>query len=158
MVRPDRAYFGQKDAQQVAILRRMLRDLNVPAEMRVLPTVREPDGLAMSSRNAYLGPEDRAAATVLYRALEAGRAAFDARPEGGVAAVLKAMRATLAAEPRAAPEYVDACDPDTFEPLVELRAPALLALAVRVGPARLIDNFLMHPDGTWDTGFIMGAR
>jgi pantoate--beta-alanine ligase len=152
MVRPDAAYFGQKDAQQVAVLRRMVRDLNVPVDLRVHATVREADGLAMSSRNSYLGPEDRAAATVLYRALQAGSAAFDARPAGGVAAVLAAMRETLAAQPRTAVDYVDACDPDTFEPLAETRAPALLALAVRVGPARLIDNFVLRAAGTWDKG------
>lgn len=152
LVRPDLAYFGQKDAQQVAVLRRMVRDLNVPVDLRVRPTVREADGLAMSSRNSYLGPEERAAAAVLSRTLQAGSAAFDTRPAGGVAAVLAAMRATLAAESRATVDYVDVCDPDTFEPLSELRAPALLTLAVRVGPARLIDNFVLGADGVWEKG------
>jgi pantoate--beta-alanine ligase len=152
LVRPALAYFGQKDAQQVAVLRRMVRDLNVPVDLRVRPTVREADGLAMSSRNSYLGPEERAAAAVLSRTLQAGSAAFDTRPAGGVAAVLAAMRATLAAESRATVDYVDVCDPDTFEPLSELRAPALLTLAVRVGPARLIDNFVLGADGVWEKG------
>jgi pantoate--beta-alanine ligase len=154
MVRPDMAYFGQKDAQQVAVLRRMIRDLYLPVEMCVLPTVREPDGLAMSSRNSYLGPADRAAATVLHRALVAGSAVFDVRPAEGVAAVLAAMRETIAAEPHATLDYADVCDPDTFEPLDALRAPALLALAARVGPARLIDNFLLRPDGSWEIGVL----
>ena len=152
IVAPDRAYFGQKDAQQVAVVRRMVADLNLPVEARVLPTVREPDGLAMSSRNKYLGPEDRAAAVVLNRALRAGAAAFEDKPAGSVTAVIAAMTAVVAAEPRANLDYADVCDPDTFAPLTELRAPALLAIAAKVGPARLIDNFLLHADGSWDTG------
>ena len=152
IVAPDRAYFGQKDAQQVAVVRRMVADLNLPVEARVLPTVREPDGLAMSSRNKYLGPEDRAAAVVLNRALRAGAAAFEDKPAGSVTAVIAAMTAVVAAEPRANLDYADVCDPDTFDPLTELRAPALLAIAAKVGPARLIDNFLLHADGSWDTG------
>jgi pantoate--beta-alanine ligase len=155
IVRPQRAYFGQKDAQQVAVLRRLVADLNFPVELRVLPTVREPDGLAMSSRNAYLGPEDRAAATVLRRALEAGQEAFTAGVASdaqAVGAVGEAMRAVVAAEPRATLDYADVCQPDTFEPLTRLGAPALLAIAARVGPARLIDNYLLRADGTWDVG------
>lgn len=152
LVRPHRAYFGQKDAQQVAVIRRMIADLNMPVELRVLPTVREADGLAMSSRNSYLGPEDRLAATVLYRALQAGKAAFDARPRGGAQAVRQAMVEVVSREPRATLDYADVCDPDTFAPLEELRAPALLAIAARVGPARLIDNVLLRADGTWDEG------
>jgi pantoate--beta-alanine ligase len=152
LVRPDRAYFGQKDAQQVAVIRRMVADLNVPLELRICPTVREADGLAMSSRNSYLGPEDRAAATVLSRALQVGARAFDDRSAVGVEVVRRAMTEVIAAEPRATLDYADVCDPDTFEPLTELRAPALLAIAARVGPARLIDNALLRADGTWDMG------
>jgi pantoate--beta-alanine ligase len=152
LVRPTHAYFGQKDAQQVAVLRRMVADLNLPVALRVLPTIREADGLALSSRNSYLGPDDRAAAPVLFRALQSGAAALDARPAGGVAAVCEAMSQTVAAEPRAALDYADLCDPDTCEPLAELRAPALLAIAARVGPARLIDNVLLRADGSWDLG------
>jgi pantoate--beta-alanine ligase len=152
LARPDRAYFGQKDAQQVAVLRRMAADLNFAVTLRVFPTIREADGLAMSSRNSYLGAEDRAAATVLFRALTAGVAAFESRPTGGVAAVREAIERTVENEPRAALDYADVCDPDSFEPLTELRAPALLAIAARVGPARLIDNVLLRPDGTWDPG------
>ena len=152
MVAPDRVYFGQKDAQQVAVVRRMARDLNLPVEVRVLPTVREADGLAMSSRNKYLGPENRAAAIVLNRALRAGVAAFERQPAGGVADVIAAMTAVVGAEPRAQLDYADVCDPDTFAPLTELHAPALLAIAAKVGPARLIDNFLLRADGSWDMG------
>lgn len=152
ITRPQRAYFGQKDAQQVAVLRRMVADLNVPVELRVLPIVREASGLAMSSRNAYLDGKDLAAATVLSSALRTGRAAFEAQPRGGVESVVSAMRETVAAEPRACLDYADVSDPDTFEPLEMLRAPALLSLAVRVGSTRLIDNYLLRADGRWDTG------
>ena len=152
MVAPDRVYFGQKDAQQVAVVRRLARDLNLPVEVRVLPTVREPDGLAMSSRNKYLGPEDRAAAIVLNRAIRAGVAAFELQPAGGAPDVIAAMTAVVAAESRAQLDYADVCDPDTFAPLTALHAPALLAIAAKVGPARLIDNFLLRADGTWDMG------
>ncbi len=152
IVTPDRAYFGQKDAQQVAVIRRMVADLNLPVEVRVLPIVRESDGLAMSSRNKYLGPADRAAAVVLNRALQAGMRTFAARPAGGVSDVVAAMADMLAGEPRAQLDYADVCDPETFAPLTELRAPALLAIAAKVGPARLIDNVLLRGDGSWELG------
>lgn len=152
ITRPSRAYFGQKDAQQVAVLRRMVADLNAGTELRVLPIIREPDGLAMSSRNAYLAGADRKAATVLYRALLAGSEAYETQTGGGIATVLSAMRETVASEPRAMLDYVDISDPNSLEPLETLRAPALLSLAVRVGPARLIDNFLLRPNGSWEKG------
>jgi pantoate--beta-alanine ligase len=158
IVQPDAAYFGQKDAQQVAVIRRMVADLNVGVTLRVLPIVRERDGLAMSSRNSYLRPEDRAAATVLYRALVAGREAFETRVRAGtseaaqVERVVQAMAGAVAKEPRATLDYADVADPDTFEPLRMLRAPAVLAIAARVGLTRLIDNILLRPDGTWDIG------
>ena len=152
IVAPHQVSFGQKDAQQVAVVRRMVRDLNFPVEVRVLPTVREADGLAMSSRNKYLGPEDRAAATVLYQALQAGAGAFTRQPAGSVADVIATMTQVVVAEPRARLDYADVCDPDTFAPLSELHAPALLAIAAKVGPARLIDNFLLRADGTWEKG------
>jgi pantoate--beta-alanine ligase len=156
IVAPSRAYFGQKDAQQVAVIRRLVVDLNFPLELRIMPTVREPDGLAMSSRNAYLGPDDRVAATVLTRALSEGRRVFGPHPGGDASAVVRAMEAVVAAEPRAGLDYADVCDPDTFAPLETLRAPSLLAIAARVGPARLIDNFLLRADGTWDEGVRAG--
>jgi pantoate--beta-alanine ligase len=154
IVRPDHAYFGQKDAQQVAVLRQMVTDLNFALALHLVSTVREADGLAMSSRNAYLRPEDRRAATVIWRALEAGRACFaDGLAGDAMAAEVKAaMRAVVADEPRASLDYADVCHPDTFEPLATLRAPALLAIAARVGSTRLIDNYLLRADGTWDTG------
>jgi pantoate--beta-alanine ligase len=155
LVQPDIAYFGQKDAQQLAVLRQMVRDLNMPVRLAPVSIVREPDGLAMSSRNAYLGPEDRAAATVLRRALEASRARFDAGPTADpsvIAHAIATLRDVIETEPRAALDYADVCHPDTFVPLDIACAPALLAVAARVGSARLIDNYLLRADGTWDVG------
>lgn len=143
LTQPQRAYFGQKDAQQAAVIRQMVRDLNFPLDVVVCPIVRDCDGLALSSRNAYLMPEQRRAAPVLYRALRAAAAAYDAG-ERDAEALRQAMRATLAAEPLAQPEYVSAADANT---LAECDGPlpeqALLSLAVRVGRTRLIDNLLL---------------
>jgi pantoate--beta-alanine ligase len=132
--RPHRAYFGQKDAQQAALIARMARDLDTGIEIVVLPTVREADGLALSSRNAYLSPEERQAATCLHRALLAADRAF-AAGEQDTARLREAMCAVLAAEPLARVEYAEAVDPTTFEP-----PGALAVLAVRIGATRLIDN------------------
>jgi pantoate--beta-alanine ligase len=142
IVQPHRAYFGQKDAQQLGVIRRLVRDLDVPVEVIGCPTVREPDGLALSSRNSYLGPEDRAAATVLSRAL---RAAQELWRQGvhDAGALRHAMEKVLAQEPRARPDYVSVADPDTFVELDRVPGRALLSLAVRVGPARLIDNVIL---------------
>lgn len=142
---PDRAYFGQKDAQQVAVIRRMVLDLNFPLEVVVCPIVREPDGLALSSRNIYLTPEQRAAAPVLHRALTAAAAVWHAGERDGDR-LRGIMADVLAAEPLARPDYVSAADPLT---LAELGANAsergvLLSLAVRIGRARLIDNILIE--------------
>lgn len=152
MVRPQRAYFGQKDAQQVAVLSRMVTDFDLPVKLCILPTIREADGLAMSSRNAYLSGEDRNAARVLYRALQAGRMAFEVHPGEEPSVVTRTMTDTVLAEPRARLEYAEARDPNSFMSLETLRAPALLVIAAKVGPARLIDNFLLRADGSWDTG------
>ncbi|HEX8994511.1 MAG TPA: pantoate--beta-alanine ligase [Ktedonobacterales bacterium] len=157
LVGPTRAYFGQKDAQQVAVVRRMIADLNIPVELRVGPTIREVDGLAMSSRNVYLNGPDREAATALYRALTAGKTAFDtarqtAAPAAGIDGVRQAMEAVIDAEPRVELDYAEVCDPDTCEPLTSAQEPALLAIAARVGSTRLIDNFLRRADGSWDLG------
>jgi pantoate--beta-alanine ligase len=154
IVAPDVAYFGQKDAQQVAVIRRMIADLNLPVDVRVLSTVREHDGLAMSSRNAYLNADDRAAATVLYRALQAGKALVDADQSISARQAIEAMRTVIMEEPRAHLAYADVCDPDTFVPLANLRTPALFAVSARVGPARLIDNYLLRADGSWETGVL----
>ncbi len=157
IVRPRLAYFGQKDAQQVAVISRMVTDLNLPVQLRVLPTVREADGLAMSSRNAYLNKEDRRAARVLYRALEAGRAVFDEHPGEPASLASNAMRAVVATEPLAQLDYAEVRDPSSFLRQEMLQAPAVLVIAARVGPARLIDNFLLRADGSWDTGVLVSS-
>jgi pantoate--beta-alanine ligase len=142
IVNPDVAYFGQKDAQQAVVIRRMVRDLDFPVRIQVMPTVREPDGLAMSSRNAYLEPADRERATALSRALDA---AERGTREGSLVAGLDAARAELAAA-AIEPEYLEARDAETLEPVDELGArPVLVAVAARVGAARLIDNVLIQP-------------
>jgi pantoate--beta-alanine ligase len=152
LVRPQRAYFGQKDAQQVVVISRMVRDLNLPITLRIGSTIREADGLAMSSRNSQLDPAMRKAATVLYRALQAGRSAFDARSPGGPRAVIQAMTDVVAQEPLARLDYAEVRDSASFLPLETLHAPALLLIAARVGNVRLIDNFALRADGTWDAG------
>jgi pantoate--beta-alanine ligase len=134
-----RAYFGEKDWQQLAVVRRMASDLSFPVEVVGCPTVREPDGLALSSRNAYLSPEERAAAPVLHRALQAGVAAI-AAGERAAAAVRATMRATLGAEPLAAVDYADVVDAATLATVDPLRGEVRLLVAARFGRARLIDN------------------
>ena len=143
-VQPDVAYFGQKDAQQLAVIRRMVRDLDIPVRVEGLPTVREDDGLAMSSRNAYLDPGERERAAALSRAL---RAAERARP-GGVSCRRRSPRPAPSSRPAGIePEYLEARDPDDLTPVAELNGrPVLLAVAARVGGARLIDNVLIRPD------------
>lgn len=139
LVGADRAYFGQKDAQQVMVIRQMARDLAIPTEVVACPTVREPDGLALSSRNVHLTPEQRAAAPVLRRALLAARERWEAG-EQSAEALREAMRATLASEPLAEPDYVSVADGATLAELDRVDGPALLSLAVRFGSTRLIDN------------------
>jgi len=141
IVRPDRAYFGEKDGQQLRVIDRMARDLHLTEVVRC-PTVREPDGLALSSRNVHLAVEDRAAAPVLRRALLAGRAAW-AEGERDAAIVRGLVSAALATEPRAAVEYVSCADDATLAELARIDGPALLSLAVRFGTTRLIDNVLL---------------
>jgi pantoate--beta-alanine ligase len=142
LIGPDVAYFGQKDAQQAVVIRRMALDLDFPVRIEVLPTVREPDGLAMSSRNAYLGAEDRERATALWRALAA--AEHEARADSLTAGLEVARRELASAGIE--PEYLEARDAETLGPVAELGArPVLVALAARVGPARLIDNVLIEP-------------
>jgi len=138
--RPAVAVFGQKDAQQLTLVRRMVTDLNLDVVIEPVPTARDDDGLATSSRNRYLSAADRAAALALPRALQAGQAAAD----GGAAAVLAAARAVLAAEPALAVDYVALVDPGTFGPAGTLQpGPALLVAAVRAGGTRLIDNMAL---------------
>jgi len=139
---PQKAYFGQKDAQQVAVIRHLTADLDFPIEIVVCPTVREPDGLAMSSRNAYLDPDERRAATVLYRALQAGRLAH-AAGEHEAERLRRLMQGILAEEPRAVVQYVSVADPVSLNELDGRAERALLSMAVYVGKTRLIDNLLI---------------
>ena len=139
-VRPDRAYFGRKDAQQLRVIERLVRDLDLPVAVVACETVREADGLAMSSRNAYLSPEERAAAAVLSRALAAAAGRF-AEGERSAETLREAAAELLAAEPLATVEYVSLADSDTLAELTGTVArPTLLSLAVRFGAVRLIDN------------------
>ena len=141
-VGPDKAYYGQKAAQQAAVIRRMVKDLNFPIEIVVCPIVREPDGLAMSSRNVYLNPEERQAATVLFRSLSAAKAAYDSGERQ--AEKLRAMvREIVGGEPLARLQYVSCADHDTLEELETVSNKALLSMAVYMGKTRLIDNFVL---------------
>ncbi len=143
LTQPTVAYFGQKDAQQVAVIRQMVRDLNFPLEIAVCPTMREPDGLAMSSRNVYLNAEQRRAASVLYRALQnAGDiyAAGERDPE----VLRRAIFDTLRTEPLAAPDYVSIADARTLQELTQPSdAPMLVSLTVGIGKTHLLDNFIL---------------
>jgi pantoate--beta-alanine ligase len=142
-VGPDKAYFGQKDAQQAAVIRRMTKDLDFPIEIVVCPTLREADGLAMSSRNTYLNLQERQAATVLFRALSTAKTAYDSGER--TAEKLRALVAeTVAIEPLARLQYVSCADYDTLEELETVSGKALLSIAVIVGKTRLIDNFLVE--------------
>jgi len=143
-VQPHKAYFGQKDAQQAAVIRRMTLDLNYPIEIVVCPTVREADGLAMSSRNKYLEGEDRRAAAVLFRALSAAKAAYESG-ERNAEQLRTIMKEVLAAEPRAKPQYVSCADADSLEELETVERKCLLSMAVLIGGARLIDNLTLEP-------------
>lgn len=145
-VGPDAAYFGQKDAQQALVIRRMVADLDFPVRIEVCPTIREPDGLALSSRNAYLTPADRERAPALQRALLAAAAA--AVPGATVEPALAQARAILA-DAGVEPEYIEARDAERLEPIETFNGrPVLLALAARIGDTRLIDNVIIEPGGT----------
>src|SRR6266481_1172329 len=146
IVQPHFAYFGRKDAQQVRIISQLARDLNLDTEIVVCPIVREPDGLALSSRNAYLSAEERRAATVLHRALEA----VGNELAGGVrdaAQLQSVIRKILEAEPLAAVDYAEVVDADTFEPVIRIARPCYAVLAVFMGKTRLIDNLYLEPVG-----------
>jgi pantoate--beta-alanine ligase len=142
IVEPDVAVFGRKDAQQAQIIRRMAAELHVPVGVDVGPTTRERDGVAMSSRNVYLAPEERRAAAVIPRALDAGHAAF-VRGERRAEGIRAAVGDALAAEPGFAVEYVEAVDPDTLAPVAAADRNTLVALAGRIGRTRLIDNIIL---------------
>jgi len=143
-VQPHFAYFGRKDAQQVRIIEQMVRDLNLDVGVVVCPIVREPDGLALSSRNTYLGAEERKAATVLYRALEAARQEVAAGRRDSLE-LQRAMRKVLDSEPRASVNYAEIVDAESFEPAVRVTRRSYALLAVRIGRTRLIDNMLIEP-------------
>lgn len=141
-VQPHKAYFGQKDAQQAAVIRQMTRDLNFPVELIVCPTMREADGLAMSSRNKYLEGEDRKAATILFRSLCAAKVVYESGERNAEMLRLK-MKEVLASEPRAQVQYVSCADYDTLEELDVVKGKTLFSMAVVLGKTRLIDNFVL---------------
>ncbi len=142
IVRPDNVYFGQKDAQQCLVIKRLNADLDLGAEVVVLPTVRDPDGLAMSSRNAYLSNEDRETALSLYRALSLAESLYaDGVRDAGL--MRREMLAVLESEPAASVEYVSVADADTLVELASVEGPALVSMAVRIGKVRLIDNVVL---------------
>ena len=142
IVQPERAYFDQKDGQQLVVIRQMVRDLDFPVEIVAVPTVREPDGLAMSSRNTYLDQHERSAATVLYRALMRAQE-LHLEGEHDAEVLRAAMSDILASQPLAAVDYVSVADPETLEELVLVDSQAMVSLAVRIGGTRLIDNVLL---------------
>ena len=144
IVQPDRAYFGEKDAQQLAVIRRMVADLNLPVEIVGIPTVRESDGLAMSSRNQHLSPEERAIAPLLYRALRAAEAAIACGERNPEMAKCRALE-LLAREPRIRVEYFDIVGPEELQPVTEIAGPVLIAAAAWLGSTRLIDNVTACP-------------
>ena len=144
IVEPDAAFFGQKDAAQVAVVRRMVQDLNLPVEIVICPIVREPDGLAMSSRNAYLDPKQRQQALVLHRSLARVQQMAE-RGELGADQLAAAGRQEVASEPAVRLDYFELVDPDTLDPVADASRGALVAVAAYVGGTRLIDNIVLNP-------------
>jgi pantoate--beta-alanine ligase len=146
IIGPDAAYFGQKDAQQLAVIRRMAWDLNFSIEIRPCPTVREPDGLAMSSRNQYLNPEQRRQALCLYQALQqAEKFVESGRTDSNL--IIEAMTKIVRNQPESRIDYISIVDNELLQPLSKIDRPAIVALAVKIGPARLIDNIMINPSG-----------
>jgi len=142
LVKPDRAYFGQKDAQQLLVVKKMVADLGISLEVVTVPTVREPDGLAMSSRNTYLNPEERRQAVVLYQALTLARRLYgEGEKDAGV--IRRRMTALIQKEPLAAIDYISIASVETLEELEEVKPPALVSIAVKIGKTRLIDNVVL---------------
>jgi pantoate--beta-alanine ligase len=142
LIQPHLSWFGQKDYQQAALVQQLVKDLHLPCRLIVHPTVRETDGLALSSRNVYLSPLQRQAAPVLYRALQAGASAIRAGERRG-AQIRRSMTRVVARESLAIPEYLAVCDPVTLEPLSRLHRNTLLLGALRIGGVRLLDNLLV---------------
>jgi pantoate--beta-alanine ligase len=148
MVQPDRAYFGQKDAQQAIVLTRMVHDLAVPVDVRVIPTVREPEGLALSSRNVYLSADEHRQALALWRALGAARSAIE-RGERDASSLERIMREVIAHDaPDGRIDYISIVDLNSLQPKDRIDSGALIALAVFIGRARLIDNLIVRDAGT----------
>lgn len=145
IIEPDAAFFGQKDAAQCAVIRRLVRDLNFPVEIVVCPIVRESDGLAMSSRNAYLSPEDRQRALVLRRSLSRVEEDFR-RGERTTTKLIAVARETFAKEPQVRLDYFEIVDPDSLEPIEQIHRPALAAVAAYLGSTRLIDNVVLNSE------------
>ena len=143
IVQPDYAFFGQKDAQQVVVLRRMVEDLNAGVDIRAMPIIRNPDGLAMSSRNAYLSPEERRAALVLFKSLEEARRMFE-KGERAAAPIQERLLRIIASEPLARIDYAEVVAPSSLEPVERIDGEALVALAVYIGKTRLIDNTILR--------------
>jgi pantoate--beta-alanine ligase len=144
IIEPEAAFFGQKDAAQLAVIRRLAEDLNFPVEIVACPIVREPDGLAMSSRNAYLNREERVRALVLQRALQEARKRFEAG-ERSAAKLISAAQEVLAREPQVALDYIEIVDPNTLDPVERIAQKTLVAVAGYVGCTRLIDNLILNP-------------
>lgn len=144
VIEPEVAFFGQKDAAQLAVIRRMVRDLNFPVEIVSCPIVREPDGLAMSSRNVYLSPEERRRALVLHRSLQEVERAFH-RGEQDATALAQSGRIVLAQEPDVRLDYFEVVDPETLDPVEAIAGKTLVAVAAYVGSTRLIDNVVLEP-------------
>lgn len=142
IVEPDRSYFGQKDAQQVCVIRKMVEDLNMNTEVIVCPTLREPDGLAMSSRNVYLDAEERRAAAILWKSLERARRLWE-EGERDAERIRREMIALIQTEPRAVIDYVSVADPRSLRELDRIEGAALVSLAVKIGKPRLIDNIVL---------------
>lgn len=146
LVRPHRAYFGEKDYQQLRVIERLTEDLNLDVQIVRCPIVREPDGLALSSRNTYLDPEQRLQATALFRSLEEARQLF-AGGERDALAIRECVRARIEAEPLTRVDYVETVDAETLQPVETVEQPVLVAVAVRFGDTRLIDNTVLVPHG-----------
>ncbi|MBE0415582.1 MAG: pantoate--beta-alanine ligase [Dehalococcoidia bacterium] len=142
ITQPHRAYFGQKDAQQLAVIRKMVSDLNMNLEVVAVPTVREPDGLALSSRNTYLSPKERKAALVLWKSLSLAQELWQ-KGERSAAPIRQEMTSLIESEPLAKIDYVSIADPETLEELEEIDRPALVSMAVKIGKTRLIDNITL---------------
>ena len=144
ILEPETAFFGQKDAAQLAVIRRMVQELNFRVEIVACPIVREPDGLAMSSRNAYLNPEERGRALVLQRSLQRAQQEFQAG-ERMAAKLISAAKDVMAREPHVALDYLEIVDPDTLDPVERISQTTLVAVAAYVGSTRLIDNIVIDP-------------